>query len=124
MPSTISGVGVFAIKDIEEGENPFNDEDPTKWVKLKLSELEQTNEEVKKLIKDFFVEEGKNIWVNKNGFYSLGMSFYVNHSKTPNLKSIDTKNGTIFIAKRKILKGEELFADYSEYEEKKYEYLK
>jgi len=124
MPSKINGVGVFAIKDIEEGINPFADEEASKWVKLKKSEIASANEEVKKLIKAFFVEEGEYIWVNKNGFYSMGLSFYTNHSKKANLRAVDTKNGTVFYTKRKILKGEELLSDYTEFDEEKHEYIK
>ena len=124
MPSKVQGVGVFAIKDIKEGVNPFKDEQPTTWVKLKKSELAKASEEVKKMLKGFFVEEGKYIWTNKDGFYSMGLSFYTNHSKNSNLRAIDTKNGTIFLTKRKILKGEELLSDYSEFDEEKHYYMK
>lgn len=123
MPSKTEGVGVFAIKDIEEGVNPFENEAPCKWVKIKKSELDLSSPEVKKMLASFFVEEGKYIWVPKDGFCSMGLSFYTNHSKTPNLKSVDTKNGTIFFTKRKILKGEELFSNYSEFETEKHEYM-
>jgi len=124
MPSKIEGVGVFAIRDIEEGVNPFEDEEPTKWVKIKNSDLEGATQEVKRLLKGFFVEEGKHVWVTKHGFYSMGLSTYTNHSKNANLRAVDTKNGTVFFTKRKILKGEELLSDYSEFEEEQHEYMK
>lgn len=124
MPSKIEGIGVFAIKDIPKGVNPFADELPSRWVKLKKSDLAEADEEVKKLVKAFFVEEGEYIWVNKDGFYSMGLSFYTNHSKNSNLRALDTKNGTVFFTKRKILKGEELLSDYDEFEEEQHEYMK
>ncbi|MFA6268634.1 MAG: SET domain-containing protein [archaeon] len=122
-PSPIQGVGVFAIRDIEKDENPFIDEEETKWVKISKKEFSNSSEEVKKLIKAFFVEEGNSIWVNKGGFYTMGLSFYTNHSKNPNLISIDTKNGTTFRTKRKILKGEELLSNYTEFDEEKHAYI-
>ena len=67
-----------------------------------------------KLVKDFFWFGKDGIgWVPEKGIYGMGLSFYPNHSKKPNLER--TNDNGDFITIRKIKKGEELFIDYDTY---------
>lgn len=118
--SNIHGVGVIAIRDIPEGTQPF------RYVKNPINVYHEKTSRIhkdavanappylKKLVKDFFFPDEKGYYeVPTDGFNALDISFYMNHSTTPNIDFID--NGTTFlefIANRKIKKGEELVIDY------------
>ena len=49
------------------------------------------------------------------GMNGMDMSWYVNHSVTPNLRLKISGNNAIFAASRRIRKGEELTIDYATY---------
>jgi hypothetical protein len=53
-PSLISGVGVFAIKDIPKGTNPFKEKD-TKYLPVTEQELVHVSPEIKEHIVKLFV---------------------------------------------------------------------
>jgi len=116
-PSRISGVGVFAIRDIPKGKKLFLGQIDEEWYKFKIKELKNLNKEVLKMIDDFFViEQDGSVKIPKSGFNGMDMSFYINNSKNPNAKTID--NGFTFISSRKIKKGEEITVAYSDYDYK------
>jgi len=116
-PSKIEGVGVFAIREIPKGKNPFLGLKKQKWHKFQISELKNLNKEILSLIDSFFV-------IHKNGMVEISdsclngmdVSYFLNDSKKPNLKTID--DGENFVTLRKIKKGEELTAAYKTYDEK------
>lgn len=113
--STISGVGVFAIRPIPKGINPFPDTKSTQWEKIPISCLGEVHPNIAKMVNDFGTREGENIWIPKDGFNNLGMCYYLNHSEIPNMMAMD--DGDYFIAIRDIEEGEELTVDYSSYDE-------
>lgn len=114
-PSKIHGVGVFAIRDIPNGINPFQTEPKQKWIAINKGEFKGAGKEILGLVDDFFWFDKKgNGWVTDGGISGMGMSFYVNHSKRPNLRRAD-QNGN-FKSTRKIKKGEELLVDYGTYD--------
>ena len=116
-PSKISGIGVFAIKDIPPKTELFKGQINQKWLKFKLEELKSLDKEVIKMIDDFFViEKNGLVSIPKSGLNGMDMSFYINHSKKPNAKTID--NGFTFVSLRKIKKGEEVTTSYSDYDYK------
>lgn len=119
-PSKISGVGVFAVRDIPENIDPFASTINQKWSKFKMAELKNLDREILKMIDDFFViEKDKTVYIPELGLNGMDVSFFPNHSANPNLKAIYDKNEiTVFITKRKIKKGEELTADYAVYDDK------
>ena len=113
-PSKISGVGVFAVRDIPKNQNPFQGI-KYNYHELKTSDFKNFDKEVLKMIDNLFVI-GKNgkVWVPESGLNGMDVSFFVNHSENPNLKTID--DGSNFITLRKVKKGEELTVSYGTYD--------
>jgi SET domain-containing protein len=113
--SKISGVGVFAIKDIPQGANVYYGAQKQRWVKFKMSDLKGLNKEVLTMIDDYMViEKDGTVFIPEGALNGMNISFFHNHSSKPNIKTID--GGEIFIAARAIKKGEELTADYGTYD--------
>jgi len=117
-PSTVEGVGVFAVRDIPKNINPFEIMlKDSQWYKFDTSELKKLDKEIFKMIDDFCViEKDKTVYIPEHALNSMDISFFVNNSETPNLKTID--EGFTFITLRKIKKGEELFVAYETYDDK------
>ena len=114
-PSKTEGVGVFAIRDIPENTNPFYGS-KQKWHKFNISELKDLDKEILGLINDFFViEEDETVLIPEFGLNGMDISFFLNHSKNPNIK---TNEGFNFITLREIKKGEELLVSYGTYDYK------
>lgn len=118
-PSTVAGVGVFAIKDIPKDINPFKS--PIGCIKDKIyyvtqDDIEDT--EVKKLVDDFYHGQNGIHGVPLRGLNSNDVSFYLNCSKTPNVGfTVDYNCSLIeFKTLRPIKKGEELFINYNDYD--------
>ncbi|MEI7904871.1 MAG: SET domain-containing protein [Candidatus Firestonebacteria bacterium] len=111
--SKVHGVGVFAIIDIPKGTNPFK-HSADRYRKYKTKDiLKDLKPGIRKLYDDFCVIEGEDIWVPVN-FNRMGVSWHLNHSKSPNVRSAD-KTGTHFYTLRAIKAGEELCSDYNTY---------
>ncbi|OGZ78585.1 MAG: hypothetical protein A2358_01775 [Candidatus Staskawiczbacteria bacterium RIFOXYB1_FULL_37_44] len=120
-PSKIEGVGVYAVREIPKGKDPFFGIKNNKWHKFEIKEFKKTDKEILKLIDDFFViEKDGSVYIPETGLNGIDISFFVNNSKKPNLKIIgDGKNeALVFKTLRKIKKGEELTVSYSTYDEK------
>ena len=112
-PSKIHGVGIFAIKNIPKGANPFNLAKPLKWLKYNRSELTKLPRHVKKIISDFYAGDKHSVWLPAAGLNVFDISFYINHSDKPNVASKD--GGENFVAVKNIRAGEELTSDYNTY---------
>ena len=120
-PDSFGGVGVFAIKDIPMGKNPFLY--PTgacvnKTVDIPDSYIKQFDPEVQKMITDFYEMNENGTWtIPKVGLNGNDISFYLNTSKNNNLKISSTSkcDMVIFKTTRYIMAGEELFIDYDDY---------
>ena len=120
-PSKIEGVGVFAIKDIRKGVNPFFGVKSQKWFKFNKSELKKIDKELLKMVDGFFViEKDKTVYIPEEGLNGMDISFFLNNSKNPNLKIVGDgkKTATSFITAQKIKKGEELTVSYATFDEK------
>lgn len=119
-PSGIEGVGVFAIRNIPKGINPMippKEALDARWYEFKTSELKGLDKGVARMIDDFLViEEDKTVMVPEHAFNGMDISFFVNNSKTPNMKTTD--DGFTFVTLRKIKKGEELTVAYETYDYK------
>lgn len=105
-PSTIHGIGVFALRDVKKGEQCFcfPKTDRT-WYDLTWSELEGLRPEIREII----LQRWPSI-INGSYFQSplddVWLASFINHSDTPNyLQSNDS-------ALRDIKKGEELTESY------------
>jgi len=121
--SKIHGIGVIAIKDIKKGTNPFK-YTSGECINYKITPL--TKEDLKKakidknvmkMIDDFFHPLDGIYYVPHDGLNSMDISFFLNHSETPNIKWIDNNKCDygIFKAIKNIKTGEELTIDYRKY---------
>ena len=119
-PSTIHGVGIFAIRDIPKGTSLFQgDTNKIVWIdKDKYDNLD--DDELKRIYKDFCVyKRNKLKLMCPDNFDNLTPSWYINDSKdNPNVKCIENEDYN-FITIRKIKKGEELLVDYDTYSDNK-----
>lgn len=115
-PSKLSGVGVFSIRGIPKGVDPFPTVYPEKTdsVDITQEELESLPQGVGSLMRDFFMRsESGNYPVLSQGMNGMTLSYYLNHSDNPNLEMVDTgQNYYTFMTKRPVRKGEELTIDY------------
>ena len=113
-----SGVGVFAIRLIPKGTNPFTHCDSWGDV-LEISESELATssapEEAKNMIRDFCALQNGIYYVPDYGIDAIDKSYYLNHSDTPNMTTHD--KGESFVAARIIKTGEELTVNYDLYNE-------
>jgi SET domain-containing protein len=117
-PSSVAGVGVFAIRDIPKGTNPFKMFKEGDFVEADAKEIfDNLNipQTVKELINDMYVVEEEKIYLNSFGLNSINISSLLNHSNNPNMETTDGAEN--FIALRDIKTGEELFVNYYTYSE-------
>ncbi len=113
MPSPIHGVGVFAIRDIPRGVDPFAGPPIPKWIRLSRHELCHVPHPVYELIDTYCVFEKGKYWIPEHGINCLDAAYFLNHSKRPNM--VERGDGDTFVAKRRIRAGEELTVDYRTY---------
>ena len=109
--STIHGIGVIAIREIPKGINPFIGVHSARYTKIDECDLNDIPQEVKDMVKDFFVFEKGKYQIPNFGLNGLDISYYMNHSNKPNITS--DEKGINFIANKNILPGEELTIDYN-----------
>ena len=122
---TTHGVGVVAIRDIPKGTDPFKNCDPFGSV-MQISEKEfeayDAPAEAKELVRDFCALQGGYYFVPTYGIDAIDKSYFLNHSPKPNMVTKD--KGETFIAIRRIKAGEELCANYDQYQELRKEFRK
>ncbi|MDP2925168.1 MAG: SET domain-containing protein [Nanoarchaeota archaeon] len=114
--SKIEGVGVFAIRNIPKGVNPFYSGETQEWEEFDVSEFKDLSLELMKMIDDFFIIEDGKVYVPETGLNGMDLSFFLNNSNNPNVETCD--GGFSFITLRDIKKGEELTVKYSTYDSK------
>ncbi len=115
-PSKVHGVGVFAIRDIPKGRDPFKSFLPYKFVAVDAAAVfdnPKIDRAVKKLASDVYAAVDGKLYLYKGGLNGTDISFFLNHSEEPNLVTI--RGGDGFVTARKIKKGEELFSDHRTY---------
>ena len=114
-PSKLNGVGVFAIRDIPKNKNPFLGVREQNWYEFKTSDLKNLDKATLEMVDDFFVIEKDNkVLIPEHGLNGMDISFFLNRSKNPNVKTTD--EGSLFLTLRKIKKGEELTISYATYD--------
>lgn len=114
-PSKISGVGVFAIKNIPKNKDPFEVIKKQHWKEFNVSDFKDFDKEVLKMIDDFFViEKDGKVLIPESGLNGMDISFFLNNSKNPNVKAVN--DGLNFLTSREIKKGEELTVSYGTYD--------
>jgi SET domain-containing protein len=116
--SPVHGIGVFAIRKIPKGIEPFKGCKVERWYGFKEKELKNLNPSVRKMVHDFFAVHKGKIWIPNFGLNGIDILYFTNSSKEPNLKAMEFKNKFTFITVREIKAGEELTVDYSTYDER------
>jgi len=114
--SPIHGIGVYALRDIPKGTDPFRTL-PTHrrrrgYVRITDEQLDALPQGLFRLLKALFVPSDGKMHIPTTGTNVVYLAAYVNHSATPNLRTTDGFN---FHARRRIREGEELTADYRTY---------
>lgn len=111
-PSPVEGVGVFAIRDIPKGcRTLFSAPDPAEqWITITQQEWEQLPAPAQFLVTNYCLYDELHYFVPAQGFKKMDLCYFINHSDTPNLISIE--EGNYFETTRDIAAGEELFLDY------------
>lgn len=106
-PSTIDGVGVFAIRNIPRGQNISNVtiDEFRLLTTISVEELDTLHPQVKKLLLDQFLSHREDKIVCKNPNAMVNLRCFMNHSETPNTDGV--------MALRDISEGEELTEDYT-----------
>jgi SET domain-containing protein len=86
--SKIHGVGVLATKDIPKGVKIFqlcNGETDQDILDLEEEDLRGLNEGTTDYIKSFMIKNEDGYPVPEKGLNSINISFFLNHSHTPNV---------------------------------------
>lgn len=113
-----NGIGVFAIKDIPSGIDPFRGSMKccTEFIEFSEEEVGMLDREVARLVIDMCPKQNGMYQLPDCGLSHIDCSYYLNCSPTyANMKEVN--EGEIFITKRLIHKGEELLIDYNTYSE-------
>jgi hypothetical protein len=114
--SSIHGVGIFAIRDIPKHTDPFKSFLSYQFVPVNADVIfknKKIDPVVKKLVSDMYAVVDGKIYLYRGGFNAIGIGFFLNHSKKPNL--MVSEDGEQFLTARKIKKGEELLSDHQTY---------
>src|ERR1700722_2600650 len=114
--SPLHGVGVFAVKKIPKGTNPFKTYIDVDVIAVSEAEIMQNKKipaAVKDMVKAFYAFQDGKIFCDARSFNEINISYFLNHSKKPNLNCEEIDKETVFTAKRTIAVGEELMVDYS-----------
>jgi SET domain-containing protein len=111
-PSSIQGIGVFALVNINKGQRGLFSNDNSEWIKLTKEEVEQLPDHSKFLIENFCLFDESHYFVPEYGFKMMDLVVYLNHSDNPNVISLN--EGEDFEALCDIAAGDELFIDYGE----------
>jgi len=118
--SEISGVGVFAIRNIPVDTIVFEECNDSNEFPIEISklELEGVNSAVRELIGDLLVGSPYDTYsFPVRGLNSAGVPFYLNHSDEPNVKFSSERGEVgkflVFVSCRDIEEGEELTQDYN-----------
>ena len=116
--SKIHGVGVFAIRPIPKGKNPFESSRTYKLTKIPIEKIKKLRPALKRYVLDFCAVRDGFVLVPIFGINQIDIAHYLNHSKNSNLDAqIQTNGDTEFYTKSAIKTGVELTVDYSLFSE-------
>lgn len=109
-PSTLHGIGVFAIRDIPSGTRTIFSKEQGDWITVSRQEVDALPQHTKQLVENHCLYDDENYFLPGYGFKLMDLAVYLNHSENPNLVSIN--DGEYFEAIQDIQSGEELLIDY------------
>ena len=109
-PSPVHGIGVFAVRDIPKGCRNIFSQNTGEWVKLPIRDVERLPEHSRNLVETYCLYDEENYFVPDYGFKIMDIVNYLNHSATPNIKSVN--HGECFEALDDIAAGSELLVNY------------
>lgn len=109
-PSTVHGIGVFALRDIPKGCKTLFSKHVGNWIKVPISDIEQLPEASRNLVETYCLYDETDYYLPDYGFKVMDLVNYLNHSSTPNVISVN--DGEYFESLRDIAEGEELFVNY------------
>ena len=110
--SDTHGVGVFAIKNIPEGIDPFPPYKESGFFVVPVGELDDIDSNVLRIFTDgFFSPEGFQLFELHD--YSYHPS-YVNHNELDKTNIVLGESESGFITAREIKEGEEIFSNYNQ----------
>ncbi|MBI1862741.1 SET domain-containing protein-lysine N-methyltransferase [Candidatus Microgenomates bacterium] len=112
-PSPIHGIGVFAVRDIPKGVDPFQSNYEEDTIEFTRKELNHLPPRIMKMIEDYCAEDQGKYHIPTIGFNPIELGRYINHSKTPNTAT--DKDGWHFVTLKEIKAGEELVVDFHTY---------
>ena len=112
-PSKIHGVGVFAVRDIRKGVNPFKTVDKRyeypECVHISPNELRDLPPKLAETLQAMFMLNDDGMFIPSFGISLVYMASVINHSAAPNLVTKDRFN---FVSNQDIPEGTELTVDY------------
>lgn len=109
-PSTVHGIGVFAIRNIPKGCRHIFSKGHGQWIKVPIEEVEKLPAHSKELVETYCVFDKEYYFMPDYGFKVMDMVNYLNHSSVPNIISVN--DGEDFEALTDILPGTELLINY------------
>lgn len=112
-PSPVAGIGVFAIRPIPKGcrgifTPPKGGADG--FVAVPRADIDALPDHARHLVETYCLYDDEHYHLPEDGFKKLDLVHFLNHSATPNVRSVD--DGAWFEALVDIAVGEELFVDY------------
>jgi SET domain-containing protein len=115
------GVGIVAFRPIAKGAFPFKTTaglcyaETSVWISRKA--VQKLDNNLRQFADDFFLGSKDGFPIPSIGPNGMDISFYLNHSDTPNLEIVyhETCNYTVYQAIRDIEVGEELTIDYCKF---------
>ena len=115
-PSPVHGIGIFAIRDIPKGTDPFPGCRVARWRAMPLRRF-LADDTIPAAVKEFaqavFPARGKNFYFPDHSLNAIDISYFLNHAIVPNVGA--RADGNRFETLRDIQKGEELLSDYRTY---------
>jgi len=113
--SPIHGVGVFAIKKINMGADPFKDAPKESKIihKVRHKDLEDLENDLKRYVYDMYISDSDFVYFEDLTPNNLPIYYRMNHSDKPNM--MWDKDSYCFVPLKGINKGEELLIDYGKY---------
>ena len=114
-PSSVHGVGVFALQNLPKNFNPCPMEVPVPHLAIRSETFASLPREVKSYARHYFEARGNGeerfYALPENGLHCMSAHYYVNHSNKPNLVC-SAMHQADFRTLRPIEEGEELLLDY------------